>query len=73
MNDTIAIDQLDDPSLREADTEAVMERLISGKSLDPTIAARVRERSERATEEMRRKFGTVNMAVDLIHQARDEE
>ncbi len=73
MNDTLAIERLDDPSLREADAEAVMEHLISGKPHDPTIAVRVRERSERATEEMRRQFGTVNMAVDLIHQSRNEE
>ena len=73
MNHTVAVAGLDDPSLLEADAEAVMEHLISGKPLDPAIAARVRERSERATEEMRRKFGTVNMAVDLIYQARNEE
>jgi hypothetical protein len=72
MNDTFTIDLLDDPMTREADAQAVMDLVISGRPLDPEIAARVRERSERATEEMRRRFGTVNMAVDLVHQSREE-
>jgi len=73
MNDALSLDLLNDAMTREADSQAVMEQVVSGKPLDPEIAARVRERSERATEEMRRKFGTVNMAVDLIHQSRNEE
>ena len=40
--------------------------------LDPEVARRVRARSERATEELRRKYGTVSLAVDLIREARDE-
>lgn len=74
MNDTITLpDLLDDPATREADAQAVMDRLISGQPLDSVVAARVRARSERATEEMRRKFGTVDMAVDLTHQSREDE
>jgi hypothetical protein len=74
MNHTLPLpDLLDDPATREADAQAVMERLNSGRPLDPAIAARVRARSERATEEMRRKLGVVDLAVDLIHQSREEE
>lgn len=74
MNDLPDLpDLLDDPATREADAQAVMDRLTSGKPIDSSVAARVRERSERATEEMRRRFGTVNMAVELIRQSREEE
>lgn len=74
MNQTLTLpDLIDDPAIREADAQAVMDRLNSGTPLDPAIAARVRARSECATEEMRRKFGTVNLAVDLLHQSREEE
>jgi hypothetical protein len=56
-----------------ADAQAVMEHAMTGKPLDPEIADRVRARSEHATEELRRKFGTVNLAVDLIREVRDQE
>ena len=46
---------------------------MTGMPLDPEIARRVRARSERATEELRRKYGTVSLAVDLIREVRDQE
>jgi len=64
---------LDDPAIREADAQAVMDHVLNGVPLDPEVARRVRERSERATAKVRRKFGTVNVAVDLIRETRDEE
>ncbi len=73
MKDTLAIDLLDDPMTRETDAQAVMDQFISGKPLDPEVAARVRERSARATEAIRRKFGTVDAAVDFLREVRDEE
>jgi hypothetical protein len=57
----------------DADAQAVIEHVTTGKPLDPEVARRVRERSERAAEELRRKYGTVNVAVDLIREIRDEE
>jgi hypothetical protein len=56
-----------------ADAQAVIEHAMAGKPLDPDIARRVRERSERATEVLRRKYGTLNIAVDLIREVRDRE
>lgn len=64
---------LDDLALREADGQAVMDHVLAGKPLDPEVVRRVRERSQRATEDVRRRLGTVNVAVDLVRQARDEE
>jgi hypothetical protein len=56
-----------------ADAQAVIEHAMTGKPLDPEIASRVRECSERATEALRRKYGTLNIAVDLIREIRDQE
>jgi hypothetical protein len=60
-------------AVEAADAEAVVAHALSGKPLDPEIARRVRERSERATEKLRRKYGTLNIAVDLIRHVRDQE
>lgn len=61
------------PPELEADTRAVIEKLTTGKPLDPETYRRIRERAERVTEELRRKFGVTNIAVDLIRETRDEE
>ena len=56
-----------------ADAEAVIHHALTGKPLDPEVARRVRARSGRATERLRRKVGTVDIAVDLIREIRDRE
>jgi len=56
-----------------ADAQAVIEHAMTGKPLDPEIGRRVRERSERATERLRKQFGTLNIAVDLIREVRSQE
>ncbi len=55
-----------------ADLEAVLTHLVAGTPVDPELSRRVRERSERMTEELRRKYGKLNVAVDLIREVRDE-
>lgn len=57
----------------EADEEALMERVLHGKPLDPEIYRRIREAGDRVTEELRRRHGTIEIAVDLIREIRDEE
>jgi len=57
----------------DADLEAVIEHAMNGKPLDPAVARRVRERSERATQETFERHGLLNVAVDLIREIRDEE
>jgi hypothetical protein len=59
-------------SVTDEDAQAIMDHLLTGKPLDPAVARRVREASEQASEETRRKFGTVDVAVDLIREARDQ-
>jgi hypothetical protein len=56
-----------------ADGQAVMDRLITGKPLDPEVARRVRARAQKITDELRRQHGEMNIAVDLIRAIRDEE
>jgi hypothetical protein len=56
-----------------ADLQAVIDSLVSKTPLDPVIARRVEERSERMTEALRRRYGELNVAVDLIREIRDEE
>jgi hypothetical protein len=65
----------EDPLTTEeaADAQAVIEHALTGKPLDPEIARRVRKRSESATQGLRRKYGTMNIAVDLIREVRDQE
>jgi hypothetical protein len=57
----------------DADALAIIEHIMTGKPLDPEVCRRVREEAERATEEMRRRSGTVEIAVDLIREGREEE
>ena len=55
-----------------ADSQAVMEHLLRGTPLDPDVHRRVHERAAKITEELRRKYGTLDIAVDLIRQVREE-
>lgn len=55
-----------------ADSQAVIEHLLHGTPLDPEVDRRVHERAARITDELRRKFGTLDIAVDLVRQVREE-
>ena len=55
-----------------ADIQAVADHLATGKPLDPEVARRVRERGARITEEIRRKYGLVDIAVPAIRELRGE-
>jgi hypothetical protein len=57
----------------DADTEAVLQRIVHGTRLPPDIYKRIRDRGDQLREEMRQKYGTVEIAVDLIREIRDEE
>ena len=53
--------------------DAVLKHVIAGTPIDPALFRRVRERSERMTEELRRKYGELNVAVDLVREIRNEQ
>ncbi len=59
-------------SVEVADSKAVLEHLTQGTPLDPDVYRRVHERAAKITEELRGKYGTLDIAVDLIRQAREE-
>jgi hypothetical protein len=56
-----------------ADMQAVADAVAAGTRVDPEVARRVRERSERVQEELVRRYGIREIAVDLIRHGRDEE
>jgi hypothetical protein len=56
-----------------ADLKAVLEAVTTGTRPDVELLRRVRERSAIATEEIRRRHGVLDTAVDLVRQWRDEE
>jgi len=57
--------------ITDPETEAILDR-VRGKPLDPVIYNRIREEGARITEEIRKKFGTRNIAVELVREARDQ-
>jgi hypothetical protein len=59
------------PPELEADTRAVIEKLMTGKPLDPETYRRIRERSEKITAEIYRKHGLLDIAVPSIRALRD--
>ncbi|HVA51028.1 MAG TPA: hypothetical protein VNH11_32105 [Pirellulales bacterium] len=60
-------------SVLDADMEALMERVLHGKPLEPDVYQRIRAECDRVTEEIRQQHGTIEIAVDLIREIRDEE
>ncbi len=54
------------------DMQAVADAVAAGRPVDPKVAKRVRERSERVQEQLRREYGVRDIAVDLIRQGREE-
>jgi hypothetical protein len=61
----------ENPSATLTDLDYAIELIMKGKK-DPMFAARVQAETENITEEIERKHGVLNIAVDLIRQARDE-
>jgi hypothetical protein len=55
-----------------ADLEAVLKHVSAGAPVDSALSRRVRARSQAMTEDLRRKYGELNVAVDLIRAVRDE-
>jgi hypothetical protein len=56
----------------QADLQAVLDRALTAKPLDPAVEGRVQKRAEKIRQEVLTKHGVVNVAVDLIREGRDE-
>ena len=63
---------LDVKSCFDPDTEAILERIATGKPLDSDVYRRIQERGDKITEEIRQKYGTIEIAVDLVREIRNE-
>lgn len=48
-------------------------RLASAKSKDPEALRRARERADSIREEMKAKYGKLNVAVELVNEARNSQ
>jgi hypothetical protein len=59
-----------EPTL-DADTKALLAWLADGTPLPCDVRKRIQERGDELTEEIRQKYGTVEIAVDLIREIRD--
>ena len=46
-------------------------RLVSATSKDPAALQLARQRADAIRQEMRAKYGDRNIAVELVHEARD--
>lgn len=53
------------------DLDYAIQLIVTGKK-DPEFTARVQAETEKITEDIKRKHGVLNIAVDLIREARDE-
>lgn len=59
------------PSDVLSDGEAIIEAVMAGKKPDPAVAQRVRERANKITEEVRRKYGVLDIGANAIRELRD--
>ncbi len=60
------------PEEVEADMQAVMEALHSGRRMDEETYRRIRARADKVRDELKRQHGEMDIAVDLIRQTRDD-
>lgn len=61
-----------DTSEKTTDKDALLERITTGKPLDPEVYRRIREKGKSITDELRRTHGEMEIAVELIREVRDE-
>jgi hypothetical protein len=54
------------------DMQTVADAAAAGRPVDPEVAKRVRERSEKVQDQLRQRYGVREIAVDLIRQGREE-
>ena len=59
------------PADLEADSQAVIDKLRTGKPLSPETLARIRREADRIREEIRQRHGILDIGVPAIRQLRD--
>lgn len=61
------------PAELQADTNAILKKLATGKPLDAETYARIRDRADRIRDEVLQKHGLLDIGVPAIRQLRDGE
>ena len=61
------------PPELEADTRAILEKLATGKPLDPETYQRIREGADRIRDEVYRRHGLLDIGVPAIRELREGE
>jgi len=59
------------PPELEADTQIIIEHLMTGKPLDPEVARRIRERGDRIREQILAEHGVLDIGVPAIRELRN--
>lgn len=57
----------------DSDTQAILERIAHGTPLPADVYQRIQSRGDELTDQLRQQYGTMEIAVDLIREIRDEE
>jgi hypothetical protein len=60
------------PADVQSDLEALCAAVAEGKAVDPALAQRVQERAKKVREEIFRRQGLLNVAVELVREGREE-
>ena len=56
----------------QADLDELNASLSEGRAIDPELKKRIRDRSDKLREEVKKSHGSLNVAVDLIRANREE-
>lgn len=56
-----------------SDTQAVLDKLMTGKPLAPETYQRIRERADKVRDEVARRHGLLDIGVPAIRSLRDGE
>jgi hypothetical protein len=56
----------------QEEQQAVVDKILHGKPIPPTISQRIREKAQRITDELRRQHGLLDIGVPAIRELRGE-
>jgi hypothetical protein len=69
MNITHSIDEVNTVEV-DPDLQNLVDQMVAGKT-DPALLLRVRQAAEMACRDIQEKHGVRNIALELVHEARD--
>jgi hypothetical protein len=61
------------PTELDADTSAIIDRLTTGRPLDPATYASIRREADRVRDEVFRRHGVLDIGVPAIREIRESE